>query len=139
MLTYRKNRMKQYQTDLASLILRIALGVMFLTHGLTKLLVFTPAGTAQFFESLGFPGVVGYLTIVFEIGAGTLLLLGILTRIISLFAFIQMVVISFIHSVNGWTFSNTGGGWEYPAFMALTAVSLALLGSGRLSVFRGKI
>lgn len=131
--------MKQYQTDLASLILRIALGVMFLTHGLTKLLVFTPAGTAQFFESLGFPGVVGYLTIVFEIGAGTLLLLGILTRIISLFAFIQMVVISFIHSVNGWTFSNTGGGWEYPAFMALTAVSLALLGSGRLSVFRGKI
>lgn len=139
MLTYRKNRMKQYQTDLASLILRIALGVMFLAHGLTKLLVFTPAGTAQFFESLGFPGVVGYLTIVFEIGAGTLLLLGILTRIISLFAFIQMVVISFIHSVNGWTFSNTGGGWEYPAFMALTAVSLALLGSGRLSVFRGKI
>lgn len=131
--------MKQYQTDLASLILRIALGVMFLAHGLTKLLVFTPAGTAQFFESLGFPGVVGYLTIVFEIGAGTLLLLGILTRIISLFAFIQMVVISFIHSVNGWTFSNTGGGWEYPAFMALTAVSLALLGSGRLSVFRGKI
>lgn len=139
MLTYRKNRMKQYQTDLASLILRIALGVMFLAHGSTKLLVFTPAGTAQFFESLGFPGVVGYLTIVFEIGAGTLLLLGILTRIISLFAFIQMVVISFIHSVNGWTFSNTGGGWEYPAFMALTAVSLALLGSGRLSVFRGKI
>lgn len=139
MLTYRKNRMKQYQTDLASLILRIALGVMFLAHGLTKLLVFTPAGTAQFFESLGFPGVVGYLTIVFEIGAGTLLLLGILTRIISLFAFIQMVVISFIHSVNGWTFSNTGGGWEYPAFMALTAVSLTLLGSGRLSVFRGKI
>lgn len=131
--------MKQYQTDLASLILRIALGVMFLAHGSTKLLVFTPAGTAQFFESLGFPGVVGYLTIVFEIGAGTLLLLGILTRIISLFAFIQMVVISFIHSVNGWTFSNTGGGWEYPAFMALTAVSLALLGSGRLSVFRGKI
>lgn len=131
--------MKQYQTDLASLILRIALGVMFLAHGLTKLLVFTPAGTAQFFESLGFPGVVGYLTIVFEIGAGTLLLLGILTRIISLFAFIQMVVISFIHSVNGWTFSNTGGGWEYPAFMALTAVSLALFGSGRLSVFRGKI
>ncbi|OCG22883.1 hypothetical protein A9G11_06850 [Gilliamella sp. wkB108] len=131
--------MKQYQTDLASLILRIALGVMFLAHGLTKLLVFTPAGTAQFFESLGFPGVVGYLTIVFEIGAGTLLLLGILTRIISLFAFIQMVVISFIHSVNGWSFSNTGGGWEYPAFMALTAVSLTLLGSGRLSVFRGKI
>ncbi|MWN06551.1 DoxX family protein [Gilliamella sp. Pas-s95] len=126
--------MKQYQTDLASLMLRVALGVMFLAHGLTKLLVFTPAGTAQYFESIGFPGFVGYLTMVFEIGGGLLLLLGILTRIVSSLTVIQMVVIAFIHSVNGWSFSNAGGGWEYPAFMALTALSLALLGSGRFSV-----
>lgn len=52
--------MKQYRIDLASLILRITLGVMFLAHGFTKLVVFTPAGTAQYFESLGFPGFVGY-------------------------------------------------------------------------------
>ncbi|SCB91384.1 putative oxidoreductase [Gilliamella bombicola] len=126
--------MKQYQTDLASLMLRVALGVMFLAHGLTKLLVFTPTGTAQYFESIGFPGFVGYLTMVFEIGGGLLLLLGILTRIVSSLTVIQMVVIAFIHSVNGWSFSNAGGGWEYPAFMALTALSLALLGSGRFSV-----
>lgn len=130
--------MKQYQTDFASLILRIALGIMFLAHGLTKLLVFTPTGTAQFFESLGFPGVIGYLTIVFEIGGGALLLLGILTRIISLLAVIQMIVITFIHSANGWSFSNTGGGWEYPAFMGLTAASLTLLGSGRFNIFYRK-
>ncbi|NUF27176.1 DoxX family protein [Gilliamella sp. ESL0254] len=126
--------MKQYQTDLASLMLRVALGVMFLAHGLTKLLVFTPTGTAQYFESIGFPGFVGYLTMVFEIGGGLLLLLGILIRIVSSLTVIQMVVIAFIHSVNGWSFSNAGGGWEYPAFMALTALSLALLGSGRFSV-----
>lgn len=130
--------MKQYQTDFASLILRIALGIMLLAHGLTKLLVFTPTGTAQFFESLGFPGVIGYLTIVFEIGGGALLLLGILTRIISLLAVIQMIVITFIHSANGWSFSNTGGGWEYPAFMGLTAASLTLLGSGRFNIFYRK-
>lgn len=130
--------MKQYQTDFASLILRIALGIMFLAHGLTKLLVFTPTGTAKFFESLGFPGVIGYLTIVFEIGGGALLLLGILTRIISLLAVIQMIVITFIHSANGWSFSNTGGGWEYPAFMGLTAASLTLLGSGRFNIFYRK-
>ncbi|OCG08006.1 hypothetical protein A9G13_07340 [Gilliamella sp. wkB178] len=127
--------MKQYQTDFASLGLRIALGFMFLAHGLTKLLVFTPSGTAQYFESLGFPGFMGYLTILFEIGGGALLLLGILTRVISSLAVLQMIVISFIHSANGWSFSNTGGGWEYPAFMALTSISLALLGSGRFSVF----
>ncbi len=126
--------MKQLQTDLALLILRIALGVMFLAHGFTKLLVFTPAGTAHYFESLGFPGFVGYLTILFEIGGGALLLLGILTRLIAILTVIQMIVISFIHSANGWSFSNAGGGFEYPAFMALTALSLALLGNGRFSI-----
>ncbi|WP_257006589.1 DoxX family protein [Gilliamella sp. Occ4-3] len=119
---------------MASLLLRIALGIMFLAHGLTKLLVLTPSGTAQYFESIGFPGFVGYLTIAFEIAGGALLLLGILTRIISSLTVIQMIVISFIHSTNGWSFSNTGGGWEYPAFMALSAFSLALLGTGKISV-----
>lgn len=130
--------MKQYPVDLAALFLRIALGVMFLAHGLTKLLVFTPAGTAQFFISLGFPGFVGYLTILFEIGGGILLLLGILTRLIATLAVIQMIVISFIHSTNGWSFNNAGGGWEYPAFMAIAALSLALLGCGKFSLLPAK-
>ena len=37
------------------LVLRVALGVLALSHGLTKLLVFTPAGTVGFFQSLGYP------------------------------------------------------------------------------------
>ena len=40
----------------AALLLRVALGVMFLAHGLTKLLVFTLPGTAQFFAKIGFAG-----------------------------------------------------------------------------------
>ena len=126
--------MKQYQYDLAALILRITIGIMFLAHGLTKLLVFTPAGTAQFFASLGLPEFLAYLTIVFEIGSGICLVLGILVQIISWLTFLQMIVISFIHSSNGWSFGNAGGGWEYPAFMSLTALSLALIGSGRFTV-----
>ena len=127
--------MKQYQYDLAVLSLRITIGIMFLTHGLTKLLVFTPEGTANFFESLGLPRFLAYLIIAFEIGGGICLVLGLLVRIISSLTFLQMIVISFIHSSNGWSFSNAGGGWEYPAFMSLTAFSLALLGSGRFTVF----
>lgn len=130
--------MKQYQTDLAALFLQIALGVMFLVHGFTKLLVFTPSGTSQYFESLGFPGFTAYIAIVFEIGGGALLLLGIFTRVIAIIAVIEMLVITFIHYGNGWQFSNTGGGWEYPAFMTITALSLALLGNGRYSVLRHK-
>ena len=126
--------MKLYQYDLAALILRITIGIMFLAHGLTKLLVFTPAGTAQFFASLGLPEFLAYLTIVFEIGGGICLVLGILVQIISWLTFLQMIVISFIHSSNGWSFGNAGGGWEYPAFMSLTALSLALIGSGKFTV-----
>ncbi|WP_392561913.1 DoxX family protein [Orbus sturtevantii] len=128
--------MTQYRIDLAALVLRIALGAMYLAHGLTKLLVFTPAGTAGYFESLGFPGIIGYLTIIFEIGGGLLLLLGVFSQLIALLAVIQMVVISYIHSPNGWSFGNAGGGWEYPAFMALTALALLLLGGGRFSIMK---
>lgn len=130
--------MKQYQNDFAALLLRIGLGVMYLAHGLTKLLVFTPAGTAHFFESLGFPGFVGYITILFEIGSGLFLLLGILTRLMAILSTIQMLVITDVHFGNGWSFTNAGGGWEYPAFMAVAALSLALLGSGRFSLLPAK-
>ena len=44
------------------LLLRVALGFLFLAHGLLKLLVHKPAGTAAYFRSLGLPGFVGYLT-----------------------------------------------------------------------------
>ena len=38
-------------------LLRVTLGLLFLAHVGLKIFVFTPAGTAQFFESLGLPGV----------------------------------------------------------------------------------
>ena len=64
----------------AALVLRVALGVMFLAHGLTKLLVFTPAGTAGFFQSVGFPGFLAYPVIAFEILGGAMLVLGVYGR-----------------------------------------------------------
>jgi putative oxidoreductase len=38
------------------------------------------------------------------------------------------------HSGNGWVFTAANGGWEYPAFLAAAAVSLALLGDGRYAL-----
>ena len=40
----------------AALFLRLALGTMFIVHGLLKFMVFTSAGTVKFFESIGLPG-----------------------------------------------------------------------------------
>ncbi len=41
----------------AALLLRVALGILFLAHGFLKLLVHKPAGTVAYFKSLGLPAV----------------------------------------------------------------------------------
>ena len=43
--------------DLAALVLRVSLGVLFLAHAGLKLFVFTPSGTAAFFGRFGLPGI----------------------------------------------------------------------------------
>lgn len=90
----------------AALLLRIALGVMFLAHGLTKLLVFTLPGTAQFFAKIGFAGWLAYPVTFFEIGAGALLILGVWPRWIAVIAAVQLFVASSVHFGNGWGFGN---------------------------------
>ncbi|WP_313142122.1 DoxX family protein [Stenotrophomonas sp.] len=116
----------------AATLLRLVLGGLFLAHGLTKLLVFTPAGTAAYFQSLGLPGALGYFTIVAELGLATVLLLGIYARWIGLLGVpLLLGTIASVHGANGFSFANAGGGWEYPAFWALALVVLFLLGDGR--------
>lgn len=116
----------------AATLLRLALGGLFLAHGLTKLLVFTPAGTAAYFQSLGLPGALGYFTLVAELGIATALLLGVYARWIGLLGVpLLLGTIVTVHGANGFSFANAGGGWEYPAFWALALVVLFLLGDGR--------
>ncbi|HEB58633.1 MAG TPA: DoxX family protein [Gammaproteobacteria bacterium] len=117
--------------DLATLILRLALGGMFLAHGLLKVLVFTLPGTAGFFESVGFPGWTAYVVVALEIGGGTLLIAGIFTRQVALVLIPVLLGALWVHLGNGWLFSAENGGWEYPAFLLLATVVQALLGSGR--------
>ncbi|KZD12677.1 DoxX family protein [Oceanibaculum pacificum] len=115
----------------AALITRLSLGAMYLSHGLLKLLVFSPAGTAQFFQSLGLPGVLGYLTILAEVGGGLLLLAGVGTRIVSAALIPALLGALFlVHADKGWLFSAPGGGWEYPAFLIATSLVAILLGNG---------
>lgn len=114
---------------LAHLILRLALGIMYLAHGATKLFVFTPAGTAQYFASLGVPGFTGYLAIIAELGGAALLLSGIKARWAALaLTPLLLGTIILVHGAHGWMFANPGGGWEYSAF--LIAASLALFFQG---------
>jgi putative oxidoreductase len=115
----------------AALILRVALGLLFLAHAGLKIFVFTPAGTAGFFASLGLPGFLAYVVILAEVGGGIALILGLWTRWVALALVpILMGAIVLAHGAAGFFFTNTGGGWEFPAFWALALIVQSLLGNG---------
>jgi len=109
---------------------------MFLAHGLTKVLVFTPEGTAKFFASIGFAGWLAYPVMAFEVIAGVLLIAGVFSRWVAALAAIQLLVASTVHFGNGWSFTNPHGGWEYPIFLVIAAVAIALLGEGPCALKR---
>ncbi len=115
-------------------LLRISLGIVLIAHSLyLKIIVFGLPGTVGFFESLGLPGFVAYLTIVTEIAAGTALIAGYQVRIAALAAIPVLLGATWAHSPNGWVFSNANGGWEYPLFLAVIALILVLMGSEKTS------
>ncbi|KIA81266.1 DoxX family protein [Chromobacterium amazonense] len=117
---------------LATLLLRLSLGLMYLSHGALKLFVFGPAGTAGYFASLGLPGFFGYIAIAIEIGGGLLLLAGIQARWVALLLIPQLLgAIVLVHAANGWMFANAGGGWEYPAFLIAASLALFLQGDAK--------
>lgn len=121
-------------TDYAAFLLRVALGVMTLSHGLMKVFVFTPAGTAAFFDSLGIPGFAAYLVIFAEVAGGLALILGIHVRLAAVLLLPTLFGAALAHAGNGWVFSSQGGGWEFPAFWIVTLVVQALLGKGAFAV-----
>jgi putative oxidoreductase len=118
----------------AALLLRLALGTMFVAHALLKLLVFTLPGTAQFFQSLGLPGILAYITFGAELIGGVLLILGIGTRWVAAALIPFLLGATWAHLGNGWLFSAPKGGWEYPVFLTVAAVAQVLLGDGALAL-----
>ena len=115
----------------AALLLRVTLGGVFLAHAALKLFVFTPAGTAKFFASVGVPGELAYLTIAAEILGGVALIVGFRTRIVALaLTPVLLGAIVLVHGSAGFFFNNPNGGWEYPAFWIVALVAQALLGDG---------
>jgi putative oxidoreductase len=115
----------------AALILRLGLGALFLAHGLLKLLVFKPAGTYSYFQSLGLPGALAYVTMTAELAGGAALVIGFMPRYVALLLVpLILGTIVTVHGKKGWMFSNKDGGWEFPAFWALALVVQFLLGDG---------
>ena len=103
----------QRTTPYAALIMRLALGILFLAHFSLKFFAFTPAGTAKFFASLGLPGWLAYVTMAVELVGAIALILG---------------------GPAGFFFTNPNGGWEFPAFWIVGLLTLALTGDGKFAL-----
>jgi putative oxidoreductase len=117
----------------AALVLRVSLGLALVAHGALKVFVFTVPGTVQFFESIGYPGVLAYLVILAELGGGAALILGTFVRPVAIALVPVLIGATLQHAGNGWLFSAPGGGWEFPAFWTAMLVVQALLGAGALA------
>ncbi|MFT5717983.1 MAG: putative oxidoreductase [Oleiphilaceae bacterium] len=131
-----------FNTDTGALILRVALGSVLISHSLyLKMVVFTLAGTAQYFSSIGLPEVLAYIVFFVEVVSGVSLVLGFNTRFFSALIIPVLLGATWVHSVNGWLFTNSGGGWEYPLFLSLMAITQLSLGGGKYAIttcFRSK-
>ncbi|HKU96501.1 MAG TPA: DoxX family protein [Vineibacter sp.] len=129
----------QRAVDVATFVLRLALGAMFIAHSLLlKLIVFTLPGTAQFFQSLGLPGWSAYVVFVLEAVGGVLLVLGVQVRWVSLALLPILVGAVWVHSGNGWMFASANGGWEYPLYLTVLAGVQVVLGEGAYALSRSQ-
>ena len=119
-----------------ALALRVALGTMFIAHAYLKLVIFTPAGFTGFLGQVGLPGFLAWPIMLAELIGGLAILLGFYGRYVSLLLIPVLLGALMVHAPNGWVFNAPNGGWEYPAFMALTAFAHALIGDGALAIRR---
>jgi len=122
----------------AALLLRVSLGIMFIAHALLKYVVFTLPGTVKFFESLGLPGPLAYVTFAAELVGGLLILGGVYARWVALALVPILLGATWAHIGNGWVFSAPNGGWEYPAFLVVAALVLAGLGDGKFALVKSR-
>ena len=125
----------QASADLGKLLLRIALGVLILFHGVHKLLhgLDVVAGAVA---AAGLPAFVAYGVYLGEVVAPLLLLIGLWTRAAACVVAINMLgAFALVHYTQIATL-GVGGGWalELQGMYLVTALAIALLGAGRFSL-----
>jgi putative oxidoreductase len=114
----------------ATLLLRIALGVLFLAHGLIKIFIITVPDFIAYAGSAGYSAPVAVIVLLVELAGGLALLAGLWTRWVALILFVETLGVIILHWPYGFLFASVGGGWEYPAVRAVALLALSLLGDG---------
>jgi putative oxidoreductase len=116
---------------LGLVVLRVALGLIFFSHGYPKL-AHSGAGMQGFFVQHGLPGYFVYISGVVEVFGAVLLVLGLFTRVTALLLAIEMgVAIWKVHSVGGYLAVHN---YEFPLALLAGSFALATVGAGLLSL-----
>ncbi|AHD05733.1 DoxX family protein [Paenibacillus larvae] len=112
------------KVEVGALILRLFLGIGFFIHGLAKFQGGI-SNTVSFFDSLGIPGFIAYITAVIELVGGIAMILGLGTRVFSvLFALVMVGAIWNVKLAAGFV-----GGYELDLSYLAIAIYLAIAGS----------
>ena len=116
---------------LGLLVFRLALGLVFFSHGYPKL-AHSSVGMQAFFVQHGLPGYFVYISGVLEVFGGILLVLGLFTRGAALLLAIEMgVAIWKVHSGGGYLAVHD---YEFPLALATGCFALATVGAGMISL-----
>lgn len=121
--------------DVGKLILRLALGVCILLHGIAKL-TGGVSGIAGMLAGSGLPGFLAYGVYVGEVIAPLMVIAGFYSRIGAWIIVINMLFALGLAHMGEIMALNGQGGWaiELQAMFLFTAVAVALLGPGRYAV-----
>ena len=126
--------------DTGKLLLRLAVGVVILFHGIFKV-QHGVAWISQMLSQHGLPGFLAYGAYVAEIIAPVLILLGYRTRLAAIVvAFDMVVAIILVLRQEIFAIKEMGGGWgiELEALILLCALALFFMGGGAYGLKKGQ-
>ena len=136
--------MKKFAPDFAALILRLAVGLIFIPHGWSKISGKGPgAFAADIAASYHIPSFLGYLAAYSELFGAILLILGLLTRLDAFLLAATMFVATFIVGLPDALYEVPPGsiklfvalrGIEMPLALFASCLSLLLTGGGKFAL-----
>src|SRR3954469_15542467 len=124
--------------SLGLLLLRFAVGVVFIAHGYNHIFGGGKIeGTGRWFNSLGMrPGILhAWMASLVELGAGALLILGLLTPLAGA-GIVGVMLVAWItnHAKNGFFIFRPGEGYEYVMTLTFCGLALSATGGGEYSI-----
>lgn len=117
--------------SIVALILRIAIGSLYIYHGYPKLGA-ARKGTADWLKSIGFPGWLAMFAGLVEFFGGIALVLGVLTSIVAGLSALWMIATTWLSMTK--IKKKYAGGYELDITLLLVSLALAAIGGGRLSL-----